>query len=80
MFFCYKQKKMDNFLDNQLLCLLYLPYLLYPGRLCRGDHTNERKLEADSNPANGIILMFYTAVFWGASGVIRIILGVFYAA
>lgn len=23
-------------------------------------------LEADSNPANGIILMFYTAVFWGA--------------
>lgn len=37
-------------------------------------------LEADSNPANGIILMFYTAVFWGASGVIRIILGVFYSA
>lgn len=37
-------------------------------------------LEADSNPANGIILMFYTAVFWGASGGIRIILGVFYAA
>ena len=37
-------------------------------------------LEADSNPANGIILMFYTAVFWGASGVISIILGVFYSA
>ena len=37
-------------------------------------------LEADSNPANGIILMFNTAVFWGASGVIRIILGVFYSA
>lgn len=37
-------------------------------------------LEADSNPANGIILMFYTAVFGGASGVIRIILGVFYSA
>ena len=37
-------------------------------------------LEADSNPANGIILMFYTAGFWGASGVIRIILGVFYSA
>lgn len=34
-------------------------------------------LEADSNPANGILLMFYTAAFWGASGVIRIISGIF---
>ena len=36
-------------------------------------------LEADSNPANGIIMMLYTAVFWGAAVVIRIISGIFYS-
>ena len=35
--------------------------------------------EADSNPANGIIMMLYTAVFWGASVVIRIISGILYS-
>lgn len=44
VFFCYKQKKMDNFLDDQFQCLLYLSYLLYSGRLCRGDHTDGRNI------------------------------------
>ena len=35
--------------------------------------------EVDSNPANGILLMLYTAVFWGAAVVIRIISGIFYS-
>ena len=35
--------------------------------------------EVDSNPANGILLMLYTAVFWGASVVIRIISGILYS-
>lgn len=35
-------------------------------------------LEADSNPANGILLMGYTMVFWGTAVVIRIISGVFF--
>ena len=36
-------------------------------------------LEADPNPANGILLMLYTAVFWGAAVVIRVISGIFYS-
>ena len=35
--------------------------------------------EVDSNPANGILLMLYTAVLWGASVVIRIISGILYS-
>ena len=34
-------------------------------------------LKADSNPANGIILMFYTVVFFCTAGVIRIVSGIF---
>ena len=36
-------------------------------------------LEADPNPANGILLMLYTAVFGGAAVVIRVISGIFYS-
>lgn len=36
-------------------------------------------LEADSNPANGILLMLYTAVFWGVAVVTRVISGIFYS-
>lgn len=46
MLFCYKPKKMDNFLDDQFLCLLYLSYLLYPDRLCRASHTDGRNIES----------------------------------
>lgn len=46
--FCYKQKKLDNFLDDQFLCLLYLSYLLYPGRLCRFGHTDGRNIGSRS--------------------------------
>ena len=38
------RKRLDNFLDDQFLCLLYLSYLLYSGRLCRGDHTDGRNI------------------------------------
>ena len=33
--------------------------------------------EADSNPANGIIMMLYTAVFWGVAVAVRIVSGIF---
>ena len=36
-------------------------------------------LEADPNPANGILLMLYTAVFWGVAVVTRVISGIFYS-
>lgn len=36
-------------------------------------------LEANANPANGILLMGYTMVFWGTAVVIRVISGVFYS-
>ena len=34
-------------------------------------------LEADSNPANGIILMLYTVAFWGTAVAVRIVSGIF---
>lgn len=34
-------------------------------------------LEADPNPANGIILMLYTVAFWGAAVAVRIVSGIF---
>ena len=36
-------------------------------------------LEADPNPANGILLMLYTAVFWGVAVVTRVISGILYS-
>ena len=33
--------------------------------------------EADSNPANGIIMLLYTAVFWGVAVAVRIVSGIF---
>ena len=33
--------------------------------------------EADPNPVNGIILMLYTAAFWGAAVSVRIVSGIF---
>ena len=33
--------------------------------------------EVDSNPANGILLMLYTAVFWGVAVAVRIVSGIF---
>lgn len=64
MRFCYKQKKLDNFLDDQFCaCFIYLIcYILagYAGLIIPMGEI----LEADPNPANGILLMLYTAVFW----------------
>ena len=33
--------------------------------------------EADSNPANGIVMMLYTAAFWGTAVAVRIVSGIF---
>ena len=66
--FCYKQKKLDNY----LICYILAGYagLVIPMR---------EILEADPNPANGILLMLYTAVFWGVAVVTRVISGIFYS-
>ena len=42
------EKNWITYLDDQFLCLLYLSYLLYPGRLCRFGHTDGRNIGSRS--------------------------------
>ena len=73
-----RKRWVTSWLISFCACFIYLIcYILigYAGLIIpRGEI-----LEADSNPANGILLMGYTVAFWGTAVVIRIISGVFYS-
>ncbi len=73
-----RKKWITSWLISFCACFIYLIcYILigYTGLIIPMGEI----LEADSNPANGILLMGYTMVFWGTAVAIRIISGVFYS-
>ena len=74
----YRSNWIPSWLISFCACFIYLICYILAGYAGLVIPMGEI-LEADPNPANGILLMLYTAVFWGVAVVTRVISGIFYS-